>query len=38
MQRHVRLAGIETDGVTEVLKILPPEEVAAQVINLFSRT
>jgi integrase len=38
MQRYVRLAGIETDGVTEVLKILPPEEVAAQVINLFSRT
>jgi integrase len=38
MQRYVRLAGIETDGVTEVLKILPPKEVAAQVINLFSRT
>lgn len=38
MQRYVRLAGIETDGVTEVLKILPPEEVAVQVIDLFSRT
>ena len=38
MQRYVRLAGIETDGVTEVLKILPPAEVAAQVINLFTRT
>lgn len=29
MQRYIRLAGIETVGVTEVLKILPPEEVFA---------
>jgi len=36
MQRYVRLAGIETDGITQALKILPVEEVAAQVVNLFA--
>jgi hypothetical protein len=29
MQRYIRLAGIETDGVTEVLNILPPEQALA---------
>jgi len=37
MQRYVRLAGIETQGATNVLKVLPPADIAAQVVNLFTR-
>ena len=37
MQRYVRLAGIETDGATEGLKILPEEQVTAMVVNLFTK-
>ncbi|MGE4232028.1 MAG: tyrosine-type recombinase/integrase [Bacteriovoracia bacterium] len=35
MQRYIRLAGIETEGVTEVLRVLPDEQVMAKVVNLF---
>ncbi len=37
MQRYVRLAGIETLGATNVLKVLPEADVAAQVVNLFTK-
>lgn len=37
MQRYIRMAGIEIDGATEGLKVLPPQEVAAKVVNLFTR-
>lgn len=37
MQRYIRLAGIETQGATNVLKVLPAADVAAQVVNLFTR-
>ncbi|MEW6055031.1 MAG: hypothetical protein AB1540_00315 [Bdellovibrionota bacterium] len=37
MQRYIRLAGIETQGATNVLKVLPEADVAAQVVNLFTR-
>ena len=37
MQRYIRLAGIETQGATNVLKVLPDADVAAQVVNLFTR-
>ncbi len=36
MQRYVRLAGIETEGVTEVLKILPDMQVVEKAEALFS--
>jgi hypothetical protein len=35
MQRYIRLAGIEVDGATEALKLLPEPEIAAKVVNLF---
>jgi hypothetical protein len=35
MQRHIRLAGIEIEGATESLKILPSEELAGRIIELF---
>ena len=35
MQHYVRLAGIETKGVTEALKVLPDQQVMAKVVNLF---
>lgn len=38
MQRYVRLAGIETEGVTEVLKILPNMQVIEKAEALFSST
>ena len=37
MQRYIRLAGIETQGATNVLKVLPAADVAAQVVNLFTK-
>ena len=37
MQRYIRLAGIETQGATNVLKVLPEADVAAQVVNLFTK-
>lgn len=37
MQRYIRLAGIEITGATEALKVLPSSDVAAQVVNLFTR-
>lgn len=37
MQRYIRLSGIETQGATNVLKVLPDADVAAQVVNLFTR-
>jgi len=37
MQRYIRLAGIETQGATNVLKVLPDADVAAQVVNLFTK-
>jgi integrase len=37
MQRYIRLAGIETQGATNVLRVLPEADVAAQVVNLFTR-
>ena len=36
MQRYVRLAGIETTGVTEGLKILPCDQIMGKVISLQS--
>jgi integrase len=37
MQRYIRLAGIETQGATNGLKIIPDADLAAQVVNLFTR-
>jgi integrase len=37
MQCYVRLAGIEIEGATEGLKVLPEPDVAAQVVSLFTR-
>ncbi len=37
MQRYIRLAGIEVHGATEGLKVLPEQEIAAKVVNLFTR-
>lgn len=37
MQRYIRLAGIETDGITENLRVLPERDVMAQVVNIFTR-
>lgn len=36
MQRYIRMAGIEVDGATEGLKVLPEPEVMAKVVNLFT--
>ena len=36
MQRYIRMAGIEIDGATEGLKILPEPEIAAKVVSLFT--
>lgn len=35
MQIYIRLAGIDVQGVTESLKVLPEREVFAKVVNLF---
>ena len=32
MQRYIRLAGVEVTGATDKLSVLPPEEVAANVV------
>jgi integrase len=37
MQRYIRMAGIEIAGATEGLKVLPEPEIAAKVVNLFTR-
>ena len=37
MQRYIRLAGVEVAGATDKLSVLPPEEVAANVVSLNSR-
>jgi integrase len=37
MQRYIRLAGVEVAGATEKLSVLPPEEVAANVVAFRSR-
>ncbi len=39
MQRYIRLAGIEVEGATESLKILPPteEEIANKIVALFTQ-
>jgi len=37
MQRYIRLAGIEIEGATESLKVLPDADVAAAVVNLFTK-
>ena len=37
MQRYVRMAGIEVTGATEGLKVLPEQDIAAKVVNLFTR-
>ncbi len=36
MQRYIRMAGIEVEGATEGLKVLPEPEVLAKVVNLFT--
>ena len=36
MQRYIRLAGIEIDGATEVLKVLPDSNIMTQAMNLFA--
>ena len=35
MQRYIRIAGIEVDGATEALKVLPEPEIVAKVAHLF---
>jgi integrase len=35
MQRYIRLAGIEIDGATDQLRILPPEQVMGRVVSIF---
>lgn len=37
MQRYIRLAGIETKGATDGLKILPPEKAVGRVYELFKK-
>jgi integrase len=37
MQRYIRLAGIESEGVTEALKVIPDLDVTAKVVRLFGR-
>ena len=37
MQRYIRLAGIEIQGAIEILKVLPPADIMAQVVNLFTK-
>ena len=37
MQRYIRLAGVEVTGATDKLSVLPPEEIAANVVSLNSR-
>ncbi len=37
MQRYIRLAGIEVDGATESLNLLPEAQIAAKVVNMFTR-
>lgn len=37
MQRYIRLAGVEVIGATDKLSVLPPEEVAANVVALRPR-
>ena len=36
MQRYIRMAGIEIEGATEVLKVLPDSEIAKKATELFS--
>ncbi len=36
MQRYIRLAGLEVDGATEALKVLPAQDVMENVVQLFS--
>jgi integrase len=36
MQRYIRMAGIEIEGATEALKILPEPEIAAKVVSMFT--
>jgi integrase len=36
MQRYIRLAGIEVNGATDGLKVLPEPEIMAKVVNLFT--
>ncbi|MEK7691446.1 MAG: tyrosine-type recombinase/integrase, partial [Bdellovibrionota bacterium] len=36
MQRYIRLAGIEIEGATAGLKILPEREITEKVVNLFT--
>lgn len=36
MQWYIRLAGIEINGATEALKILPEPEIAAKVVSMFT--
>jgi integrase len=36
MQRYIRLAGIEIEGATEGLKVLPEDEVMGRVVELFN--
>ena len=37
MQRYIRLAGIEIQGATDVLSLLPAADIATKVVNLFTR-
>src|SRR5690606_33423153 len=37
MQRYIRLAGVEVAGATDKLSVLPPEEIAANVVSLHRR-
>ena len=37
MQRYIRLAGIETDGATDSLKLLTPKEAMGRVVELYKK-
>lgn len=36
MQRYIRLAGIEIEGATDGLKVLPDPDMTAKVVKLFT--
>lgn len=37
MQRYIRLAGIENEGATEGLKLLPADQVMSRIVELFKQ-
>jgi hypothetical protein len=35
MEIYVRLSGVDIQGATDKLKLLPPQEIVGKVVNLF---